>query len=86
MTILDITGIDRKENYIYYLREFNATAHYDFPGRKIDGKIEFVIETTPLGKKDIHVKLIDPIDYPVLPVIQSLKEFIRQLDGEGKLP
>jgi hypothetical protein len=86
VTILDITGIDRKENYIYYLREFTAMAHYDVPGRKIDGKIEFVIETTPLGKKDIHVKLLDPIDYPVLPVIQSLKEFIRRLDGEGKLP
>lgn len=86
MTILDITGINRNENYIYYLREFTATAHYDIPGRKIEGRIEFVIETTPLGKKDIHVKLLDQIDYPVLPVIQSLKDFIRRLDSEGKLP
>jgi len=86
VTILDITDIVRKENFIYYRREFTAKALYDLPGRKIQGKIEFTIETEPTGKKDIHVVLLDPIDYPVLPVIQHLKTFIGSLENEDKLP
>ncbi len=86
MTILDITDIIRKENFIYYRREFTAKALYDLPGKKTEGKIEFTIETEPTGKKDIRVMLLDPIDYPVLSVIQHLKAFIATLENEDKLP
>jgi hypothetical protein len=86
LTIIDITNISRKENFIYYRREFTGTAQFDLPGRKTSGLVEFTIETTPMGKKDIHVKLVDQIDYPVLPLLQGLKEFIRALESEGKLP
>lgn len=86
MTILGINDITRKENFIYYRREFFASALYDLPGRKYSGKIEFTIETTPLGKKDISIKMVDPVDYPLIPVIKSLKEYIGTLDNEGKLP
>ena len=86
MKILEITDIARKENFIYYRREFTGKASYDLPGRKTDGHIEFTIETTPLGKKDIHIRLVDPVDYPVLPVMQNLKAHILLLDSEGKLP
>jgi hypothetical protein len=84
--ILDITDITRKENFIYYRREFLAKASYELPGRNTDGHIEFTIETTPLGKKEIHIKLVDPVDYPVLAVMQNLKAHILSLDTEGKLP
>lgn len=86
MKVLEITDITRKENFIYYRREFVGKASYDLPGRQTAGHIEFTIETTPLGKKDIHIKLVDPVDYPVLPVMQILKAHILSLDAEGKLP
>jgi hypothetical protein len=86
LKILDITAITRKETCIYYRREFVGIASYDLPGRKTDGHIEFTIETTPLGKKDITVKLVDPVDYPVIPIMQTLKAHILSLDTEGKLP
>jgi len=82
-TLIDIT---RKENFIYYRREFHARAVYQFPeGDKI-GMIEFTIETEPTGKKDISVRLVDPVDYPLLPVITALKEAIREADREGAFP
>ncbi|ULQ59757.1 hypothetical protein K7I13_15110 [Brucepastera parasyntrophica] len=86
MTILDINNITRKENFIYYRREFTGNALYDLPGKTFSGQIEFVIETNPLGKKEIFVKLIDKVDYPLLQVISNLKEFILGLDYDGKLP
>jgi hypothetical protein len=86
LTILDISDIIRKENFIYYRREFTGTAIYDLPGRKFEGKIDFVIETTPLGKKEITVTLLENVDYPLLSIIHSLKEYISRLENEGKLP
>lgn len=84
--VLAITDIIRKENFIYYRREFKGNALYNFPGRKHTGQIEFTIETEPTGKKDIRIKIVDTVDYPVLAVIQNLKQFILTLDNEGALP
>jgi hypothetical protein len=86
VTILAITDISRKENFIYYRREFTGNALYDFPGSKKSGLIEFSIETAATGKKNVQIRLLDPVDYPVLPVVKSLKDFILYLDNEGKLP
>lgn len=86
MTIREITGINRKENFIYYRREFTGEVLYGFPDRNHTGKIEFTIETAATGKKDIRINLVDPVDYPVLPVMQGLKEFIKALDDNDKLP
>jgi hypothetical protein len=83
---MGLSDIIRKETYIYYRREFTARAQYNLMGRVCTGKIEFVIETEPTGKKDIHVKLVDTVDYPVLPIMQGLRTCILGLDEEGKLP
>jgi len=86
VTISDLLDITRKENFIYYRREFHARAIYDLPDGKREGKIEFTIETEPTGKKDITVRLVDSVEYPLLPIIQALKELIKSMDYEGKLP
>jgi len=86
VTIREIKDISRKENFIYYRREFTGEALYGFPDRNHTGKIEFTIETAATGKKDIRINLVDPVDYPVLPVMQGLKEFIKELDDNDKLP
>lgn len=86
MTIRELSGISRKENFIYYRREFTATAHYDLPGKLCTGLVEFTIETEPTGKKDVTIKLVDSIDYPLLPIVQKMKELILAMDKEGQLP
>jgi len=86
VTIREISDIHRKENFIYYRREFTGQVLYGFPDRNHAGKIEFTIETAATGKKEIRISLVDPVDYPVIPVMQGLKEFIRALDEDGKLP
>ena len=87
MTVLRLNDITRKEDGLYYRRKFSASAEYELPsGHNEDGKIEFIIETSPLGQNSISVKLIDPVNYPVLPVKRALKEYINDLDMAGMLP
>lgn len=86
MTVKTLVDITRKENFIYYRREFHALAVYELPEGEKSGKIEFTIETEPTGKKDITVRVVDPVDYPLLPVLSALKEAIRVADYEGCLP
>lgn len=76
----------RKENFIYYRREFHAKAVYELPEGMRTGRIEFTIETEPTGKKDISVKLVDQMEYPLLPLLQALKEYIKYFDRDGQLP
>ena len=40
---------------------------------------------SPLGEKDIKINFLESVDYPLLPIIKSLKEIIKQQDYEGKL-
>ena len=87
MTVLGLKDIYRKEDGIYYRRKFSASAEYEMPsGHNEDGKIEFIIETSPLGKNSISVQLIDPVNYPILPLKRALKEYINDLDRAGMLP
>lgn len=86
MTVLGLDNILRKDNAIYYRRQFSADASYDLAGRKASGKIEFTIETSPFGESVISVNLIDPVNYPVIQVKRALKEYIGKLDTAGKLP
>jgi len=86
VNVRNLVEITRKENFIYYRREFHARAVYELPEGEKTGKIEFTIETEPTGKKDISVRILDPVDYPLLPVLSALKEAIRLADYEGSLP
>ena len=86
MTVLRLDDIIRKEDGLYYRRKFSASAVYELASHSEDGRIEFVIETSPLGQNSISVKLIDDVNYPILPVKRALKEYINDLDMAGMLP
>nr|WP_218137363.1 hypothetical protein [Treponema phagedenis] len=81
-----IDNIKKKSSFIYYRKEFSATAHYQFLGSVKKGKIEFVVEVTPTGSNEIQIKLIDPVDYPILSVLRDLKKSVNRLVEEDKLP
>jgi len=86
MKILDLKDISRKENHIYYRRVFNGTAVMELMHKPVEKRIEFIIETTPLGKKHISVSMLDHVEYPLMPLLHSLRHKIAELDAEGVLP
>jgi hypothetical protein len=86
MKILELKDISRKETHIYYRRIFNGTVVMELMHKPVEKRIEFIIETTPMGKKNISVSLIDHIEYPLMPLINGLRTKIAELDAEGVLP
>jgi hypothetical protein len=86
MKVVEIKGLERKDLPIYYRREFCGQAVLELMDKTQEKRLEFVIEHKPMGGVDIHVSLLDPVDYPLLPIVKSLKTFILELDKRGNLP
>lgn len=83
-----IENITKKHMLISYREEFHADAVFDFKknGDTQSCKIEFSLELTPLGSKNVRVQFLESLEYPLIPVIRELKTHIQELDRSGKLP
>ena len=86
MTVLALKDVMREPGAIYYIRRYRATANLKLPTEIVDSNIEFSIETGPLGDKIIEVELLNQPNYPALPIVKALREFINQNDNAGTLP
>ena len=90
MTLLELKNLHRKEIPLRYVNEYSGAAVFekpDFQGSgRVEHPVEFRIEHSALGKRDIRVKLFGSLDYPLLPILRHLKEHISDLDSRGMLP
>lgn len=86
MKILEIKNLFREETGLYYRRNFTGLAVIELPMKIIETPVDFIIEIGPIGNKEIDVDFKETIEYPLLPVLKSIKESIFSLDREGKLP
>ncbi len=85
MKLSEIANIIKKDIPLHYRNEYTANAVFDLGGKTLSRRIEFVVEMSPIGAKDIRINFVDPIDYPLVPVLKSLKEEIHLLDRKGSL-
>jgi hypothetical protein len=86
MNVIKIKDITRKNIPLHYREEFSGLAVLnDIRSKESESKIEFSVERTAFGIKQVEVKFLKAPDYPVIPAIRTLKEFILQLEKEGKL-
>jgi hypothetical protein len=86
MKLTRVDNIIRKPGALHYRNEYAANAVFGtMDGKPLVRRIEFIVEMSPLGQKDIRIQFLDPIDYPLVPVLKSLKEEIRALDRKGHL-
>jgi len=86
MKVIHLKNLDKKDIPLHYRNEFSGEALLSGMGKEVEKRIEFIIERLPTGQKEITVKVLDGLDYPLAPVIKNLKHHIDQLDKEGKLP
>jgi hypothetical protein len=86
MKIKQIRNIIRKDVPIYYRRLFTGILELDLMGKSIERNIDFTIETMPTGLNQISITIAEPVDYPLVPLIRELKQFITNLDKSGGLP
>lgn len=86
MKLSEISNIVKKDVPLHYRNEYTANAIFNLAeGKTLSRRIEFVVEMSPIGSKDIRINFVDPIDYPLVPVLKSLKEEISILDRKGSL-
>ncbi|GHU23584.1 hypothetical protein FACS1894172_09840 [Spirochaetia bacterium] len=86
MQVLEIKSLTRKDVPIYYRMFYSGVAVIELPTKSVNLTIDFSIEMMPTGRKDIHLSIIDPVDYPIVPVRQAIRKYIVELDAGGKLP
>jgi hypothetical protein len=86
MKVVDISNIQRKENLLYYRREYTGEATIELMAKPLVVPVEFVLEQRPIGGYSIHVSLVDSIDYPLVPIVAAMKAIIAELDLKGVLP
>lgn len=86
MTVAEIRDLERVPLAIDYRRIYRGTAVISVGDKHLPGcKIEFSLEMSPWGKHEVSVRFLEQADYPIVPAIQILKEFITNLDRNGEL-
>jgi hypothetical protein len=86
MTVVEIKDMVRKDVPIYYRRVYAGNAVVEIGGKTHDMRVNWTIETSPLGIKETAITMADKVDYPLVPLLKEIKKKIEYLDSEGKLP
>ncbi|MCQ2573608.1 MAG: hypothetical protein MJ182_06915 [Treponema sp.] len=86
MKVLEFKNLTREEGQIFYMRKYACEAVLELAASSLEAKINFAIEMNPLGERSVSIAFPEPLNYPVLPVIKALKEYIIKQDLEGHLP
>lgn len=87
MQVLEINTITREESQLFYMNRYSGTAIVEVMADKITIPLTFSIEISPLGQRTIKIDFSqESLNYPVMPIKKSLKEYINQLSLEGNLP
>jgi hypothetical protein len=84
--IIEINNIVRKDVPIYYRRLYSGNAVLELINQPVETPVEFQIEHKPTGQTEINVSFPKKPDYPLVPLVKELKNFIGALDSDGKLP
>ena len=86
MKIIGIHEIIRKDVPIYYKRFYKGILDIELVNTVQKVPIEFIIEHKPTGQLDISITFSEKIDYPLVPLMKELKNYISELDSGRKLP
>jgi len=86
MKIVTLKDMIRKDVPIYYRKLYTSVAVIEFNNKQENYRIDFSIEVKPTGQKEISVNFIDAVDYPLVPLVKELKQYINDLDNADGLP
>lgn len=86
MKIITLKDMIRKDVPIYYRKLYTSVAVIELNEKQNEYRIDFSIEVKPTGHKEISVNFIDTVDYPLVPLIKELKQYITELEAADGLP
>ena len=84
MELLAIEELKKKDTLVYYRNQYEGKALFSlFAGKQARVQFYSSVEMLPTGQRDVRVELLEPIDYPILPIIKLLKNQILEIDQRG---
>ena len=87
MKVVELSNLYRKNPELHYRKEFTGSAVLEsLNSSRIEIPVEIVYELNATGATDIRVTLLDDIDYPLLPILKSIKSLIQHMEKKGQLP
>ncbi len=88
MIIKQLDNIKKKDSLLYYRNDYIADAVFEFGKNSSCEKasVEFSIEKTAIGETRINVLINGHINYPMLPAIKLLKQYVTEKQAEGLFP
>jgi len=86
MEIVELRDLTRKQSPVQYRRHYSAQAVVQYAEQEEAASVEFVLEHTAAGEVSVQLQIKDEVNYPLVPVIRSLKKHIQNLDRTGRLP
>ena len=86
MEVVNIKNIIRKDIPLHYREEFSGLAVLNNKRAETsENEIDFSVERTPFGTKEIEIKFPIAPDFPIITAMRNLKEYILIMEREGKL-
>lgn len=85
MRVVELRNVASKESPLHYMREFKAVAILESAGYKSELPLAFTVERRPVGGPEISVRFIEEPDWPLVPLLRSVKDMVLELDKKGKL-
>ncbi len=86
MRVVELQDITKKESPLHYRNEYSGKAVLDIDlERPVERRLSFILEHAATGMIAVTVTLHEAVNYPLVPVINSLKDYILKLRKEGKL-
>jgi len=86
MRVVELRDLFRRDSPVHYIKELTAVAVVEWNQRQSESDIAITLEHKPLGPPDVRVHLLDAVEWPTLPIIHAIKEFVVELERSGKLP
>ena len=85
MNVLGIEQITKKDVPLYYRNDYEGLANLEFHHKHEQVRIAFSVEIKATGHREVKVRLLDAVDYPLMSVIRHLKHAIADMEKAGRL-
>jgi hypothetical protein len=86
MKVVELRELCRRDSPVHYIKELTAVAVIEWNERVSESDISITLEHGPVGPPDVHVHLLDSVDWPALPVIHAIRDYVVDLERTGRLP
>jgi hypothetical protein len=86
MRVVELRELNRRDSAIHYIKELTAVAVLEYDQRRSESDIAITLEHKPVGPPDVTVHLLDAVEWPTLPVIHAIRDYVTELERTGRLP